>query len=168
MDGNITQASQRTLQPRLFWRRAFAYRIDMTIFEVLLGAVMLIVPLNFGMPLFQSTQCEEVTSDPLVENVEREWPLNPGETRVNQICLISEFLGPESPSFQTTVVTGNSDGGSVSWRSMSVPLDRNGDPIEGIGDLIGLLVGVFLVSLAFSFLSANGRRTLARRFWRYE
>jgi uncharacterized RDD family membrane protein YckC len=163
VDINITQASQRTLQPRLFWRRAIAYLIDMAIFEIVLGAVMLIVPLNFGIPLFQSTQCEEVTSGLLVEKVEREWPLNPGETRANEICLIRDFLGPESPYFRTTVVTDNADGGSVSWRSLSVALDQNGDPAEGISGLIGPVVGVFFVSLAFSFLSANGRRTLGKK-----
>lgn len=162
MDINITQA-QRTLQPRLFWRRAIAYLIDMTIFEILLGAVMLIVPLNFGTPLFQSTQCEEVTSGPLVEKVEREWPLKSAETRVNQICLTREILGLERPSFRTTVITDNTDGGSASWRSVSVALDQNGAPVEGIGDIVGPLVGVFLVSLAFSSLSADGRRTLGKK-----
>ncbi|XAZ21462.1 RDD family protein [Sinorhizobium sp. B11] len=163
MDINITQAHQRTLQPRLFWRRAIAYLIDMTIFEIVLGAAMLVVPLNFGTPLFESTQCEEVTSGPLVEKVEREWPLKPAETRGNQICLTREILGLERRYFQTTVITDNAGGASASWRSVSVALDQNGDPVEGIGDIVGPLVGVFLVSLAFSSLSANGRRTLGKK-----
>ncbi|MBX4868173.1 RDD family protein [Rhizobium bangladeshense] len=163
MDVDTVQASQRTLQPRLFWRRAFAFLIDMTIFQLLLAAVALVIPLNFGMPLFQSTQCGEVTSGPLVEKVEREWPLKPGETRVNQICQITDFLGPQSTSFRTTVVTGNPEGGSASWRSVSVGLDKNGDPIKGLEDPIGPLVGVFLVSLAFALFSANDRRTLGKR-----
>ncbi|MBB3135933.1 hypothetical protein FHS26_003680 [Rhizobium pisi] len=103
----------------------------MTILEIVLAVLALVIPLNFGMPLFQSTQCGEVTSGPLVERVEREWPLKPGETRVNQICQITEFLGQESPFFQTTAIAGNPDGGPVSWQTISVALDQNGDPIEG-------------------------------------
>ncbi|AGS20617.1 RDD family protein [Rhizobium etli] len=163
MDVNIAHSSQRALQPRLFWRRAFAFLIDMTIFEMLLAAVALVIPLNFGMPLFQSTHCGEVTSGPLVEKVEREWPLKPGETRVNQICQITDFLGPQSTSFRTTVVTSNPDGGSASWRTVSVGLDKNGDPIEGLEDPIGPLVGVLLASLAFALFNANDRRTPGKR-----
>ncbi|WP_082928861.1 RDD family protein [Rhizobium bangladeshense] len=163
MDTNVTQTSQRVLQPRLFWRRAFAYLIDMTIFEISLAVLALIIPLNFAMPLFQSTQCEELTSGPLVEKVERQWPLKPGETRANEICQITEFLGTSSSLFRSTVLTGNSNGGPVSWRSVSVPLDQNGAPVDGIADPIGPLVGVVLVSLAFAYFSANGRRTLGKK-----
>ncbi|TAU17091.1 hypothetical protein ELI13_37020 [Rhizobium ruizarguesonis] len=115
------------------------------------------------MPLFESTQCGELSSGPLVEKVEREWPLKPGETRSNRICQITQFLGPKSMAFRTTVVTGNPDGGSGSWRTVSVALDQNGDPVEGIADLIGPLVGVLLVLLAFAHFSANGRRTLGKK-----
>ncbi|MEB3046649.1 RDD family protein [Rhizobium mulingense] len=159
MDVNITHAFQRTLQPRLFWRRVFAYLIDMTFLEFLLASVALIIPLNFGIPLFESTQCGEAASGPLVEKVEREWPLKLGETRVNQICRSTQYWGQESTFFQTTVITGNSGGQSVSWRVLSVALDENGELAHGTADLIGPLVGVFLVLLAFAFLTANGRRT---------
>ncbi|MGR9193145.1 RDD family protein [Rhizobium leguminosarum] len=134
----------------------------MTIFEISLAVLALIIPLNFAMPLIQSTQCEELTSGPLVEKVAREWPLKLGETRVNQICRNTQFLGQERTFFRTTVVTGKSGGGSVSWRSMLVALDQIGDPAEDTADLMGLLVGVFLVTLAFAYLPANGRRTVGK------
>lgn len=159
----IAHARQTTAKPRLFWRRAFAYLIDMVIFEVLLSVVAIVIPLNFGMPLFQSTQCEEATLGPLVEKTEREWPLNPGERRVNQICYVKPFLGKESAFFRTTVITGNPDGGTFSSRGVSTAVNQNGDAINPVSDSVGTLVGLILVSLAFAYFSANGRRTLGKK-----
>ncbi|OWV90400.1 RDD family protein [Rhizobium sp. R693] len=159
----IKQTHQKTLQPRLFWRRAFAYLIDMAIFEALLAVVALIVPLNFGMPLFESTQCGEVTSGPLVEKVEHEWPLKQGEKRENQLCRVTQFLGKERVFFRTTVITGKPDGGTFSSRSVSAALDQNGDPIDPVSDHAGTLAGLLIVSVAFAYLGANGRRTLGKK-----
>lgn len=163
MDIRNTQDLQTTIPPKLFFRRLVAFVLDMAIFELVLGVLMFVVPLNFGMPLFQTTQCEEVTSGPLVEKVERDWPLKPGESRVNQLCLTRDLLGAESRYFESTVLPGGTDVGPVSERSVSVELERNGEPLEGVENTIGPLVGNLLVILAFSFLSANGRSTLGKR-----
>jgi uncharacterized RDD family membrane protein YckC len=163
----MTQTHRTTAQPRLFWRRVFAYLIDMAVFEVLfsmlLSVVALVIPLNVGMPLFQSTRCEQVDSGPLVEKVENEWPLKPGEKRQNQICHVTRLIGQDTVFFETAVISGNPDGGAFSSRSVSTPLGQNGEPINPVSSPMGTLAGFLLIPLAFAYFSANGRRTLGKK-----
>jgi uncharacterized RDD family membrane protein YckC len=163
----VTQAHRTTSQPRLFWRRAFAYLIDIAIFEILfsilLSVLALIIPLNVEMPFFQSTRCEQVDSGPLVEKVQSEWPLKPGEKRENQLCHVTRLIGPDSVFFETAVISGNPDGGAFSSRVVSTPLGQNGEPINPVSGQVGTFAGFLLMPLAFAYFSANGRRTLGKK-----
>jgi uncharacterized RDD family membrane protein YckC len=153
--------------PRYFWRRAFAYIIDgisiEIVFTILLYALALATPWNIGFSFFNSVTCEQPTTGPLVDKVEAQWPLKPGERRINQICRVNR-PGGHSPEgyFTTSVVT--TSGTSTYARSVSTQIDQNGNAINATGgaQLLSLLP-LLLVPLALAFFTANGRRTLGKR-----
>ncbi|WP_195909546.1 RDD family protein [Rhizobium tubonense] len=153
--------------PRYFWRRALAYVIDVTaiqiVFTVLFYALALATPWNIGFSPFNSIACEQAATGPLVDKVEAQWPLKPGEKRLNQICRVSQFDGhPPNGYFTTSVVT--TSGASTYTRSVSTQIDQNGNAIDATGaGQLSSLMPLLIIPLAFAFFTANGRRTLGKR-----
>jgi uncharacterized RDD family membrane protein YckC len=152
--------------PRYFWRRAFAYIIDTIAIElvltVLFYALALATPWNIGFSPFNSIACDQVATGPLVDKVEAQWPLKPGEKRVNQICRVSQWDGHPSNGYFTTTVVAKS-GASTYTRSVSTQVDQNGNAIDATGGVeLSLLLPLVIFPLALAFFSANGRRTLGK------
>jgi uncharacterized RDD family membrane protein YckC len=152
--------------PRYFWRRAFAYVIDIVViaivFNALLYAVALVSPWNTGYSFFSSRVCEQVTTGLLVDKVEAQWPLNPGERRVNVICSVDRFNGHPPEKYFTTSVSTTS-GKPIFTRSATTEIDDGGNAINtGIAVPFTSFLPFLVIPLTFAILSANGRRTVGK------
>ncbi|MDW5313381.1 RDD family protein [Rhizobium sp. PL01] len=156
-----------TPPPRLFWRRAVAFFVDTVVFYSIL--MLLALPLqavtgwNLGFYIGQSTTCEATTDSPLIREVETEWPLADGETRINQIC-INASIGMQQRFFISTV-TKISDG-TTSNRSVSIGIDQDGKAIpldisatSTASNILLQLLFLALFVLASAKITAMGRRT---------
>ncbi|MBB3607622.1 RDD family protein [Rhizobium sp. BK602] len=156
-----------SLPPRYFWRRVAAYLIDLIIIEVALILFFLILSIvtswNLSVPLFQSSQCSPTASGPLIEKIEAQWPLKPGETRVNELCHVS-WLGSDGYYLFLSSVSSK-DGATTYARSFSAAVDKNGNPIDPGTNSNALMSDVVLliIPLALAYGSANGRRTPGKR-----
>ncbi len=155
-----------SLPPRHFWRRLGAYLIDIIIFQIvftfLFLAVSKVTPWDVTLPFLQNQQCTETTSGPLIPKIEAEWPLQPGETRSNQLCHIS-WLGSKGYTvFVSKVVSQQGTGTSI--RAVSVPVDDNGNPIDpSVTMRPSSSIVLLLLPLAFAYASASGKRTPGKR-----
>jgi len=156
-----------SLPPRYFWRRVAAYLIDVIIIEFALILFFLIVsigtPWNLSIPLFQSNQCSPMASGPLIEKIEAQWPLKPGETRVNKLCHVS-WLGSDGYNLLFSSVSSK-EGATTYTRSFSAVVDKNGSPIDPrtnsnapMSDLV-----LLIIPLVLAYGSADGRRTPGKR-----
>jgi hypothetical protein len=153
--------------PRYFWRRAFAYVIDIIVIEIvfvaLLYAVALVTPWNTGTSFFTRTACEEVATGPLVDKVEAQWPLNPGERRANLVCSLERFNGHPPERYFTTSVFTTSGKATIS-RSASTQIDADGNVIRsGILAPLTSFLPLLVIPLAFAFFSSSGRRTVGKK-----
>jgi uncharacterized RDD family membrane protein YckC len=155
------------LPPRHFWRRVVAYLIDVIIIEIALVLLFFVVstvtPWNLSVPLFQNRQCSPTASGPLVEKIEAQWPMKPGETRVNRLCHIS-WLGSEGYDLFLSSVSSH-DGAMTYTRSFSAAVDKSGNPVDpgtAVNTLMSVVV-LLIMPLALAYGSANGRRTPGKR-----
>ncbi|QND47416.1 RDD family protein [Rhizobium lusitanum] len=156
-----------SLPPRHFWRRVVAYLVDVIIIEIalviLFFALSMVTPWNLSIPFFQNRQCSPAASGPLAEKVEAQWPLKPGETRVNELCHIS-WLGSEGYDLFISSVSSH-DGAMTYTRSFSAAVDKSGNPVDS-GTAVNTLMSVvvlLIMPLALAYGSANGRRTPGKR-----
>jgi uncharacterized RDD family membrane protein YckC len=152
--------------PRYFWRRAFAFLVDWIVVVAVLFAVLFAVRfatgIDLGVPQFMTTtRCKAAPPDlALVREVEAQWPLGPGETRINLLCRIDAMGKPPAFMFHTNVtsVTGGS-----SWktnRTVSTLVDEAGNELPmtpGLDLSFPIALGLF------SFMEANGRRSPGKR-----
>ncbi len=153
--------------PRLFWRRAVAFVVDMAVFYSIL--LVLALPLqavtgwNLGFYIGQSTTCEVTTDSPLIGQVETGWPLADGETRTNQICINSS-IGMQQRFFISTVT--KTENGAAASRFVSTGIDPDGNSIpldiSGTSTASTILLQLFFLALfvlAAAKITATGRRT---------
>ncbi|KQY10576.1 hypothetical protein ASE23_05230 [Rhizobium sp. Root73] len=156
-----------TRPPRLFWRRAVAFVVDLAVFYSTL--MMLALPLqavtgwNLGFYIGQSTTCEVTTDSPLIGEVEAGWPLADGETRTNQICINSS-IGMQQRFFISTVTRSADATGSS--RFVSIEIDETGKAIpldiSGASTASNILLQLLFLALfvlATARMTAAGRRT---------
>ncbi|WP_426125619.1 RDD family protein [Pararhizobium sp. PWRC1-1] len=165
MTAGMSMATTRP--PRLFWRRAVAFVVDMAVFYSIL--MVLALPLqaltgwNLGFYIGQSTSCAVTTDSPLIHQVETEWPLADGETRTNQICINSS-IGTQQRFFISTVA--KTADGTASTRFVSIGIDPDGNAIpldiSGGSTASNILLQLFFMALfvlATARITASGRRT---------
>ncbi|MGV1788909.1 RDD family protein [Rhizobium sp. A37_96] len=156
-----------TLPPRRLWRRLGAYLIDIVIFQIaftlLFLAISAVTPWDLTLPSLQKRHCEITTSSgALVDKIEAEWPLQPGETRTNQLCRIS-WLGSKGYTVLVSEVTSQ-QGSTTSTRALSVPVNGSGDAIDLNATVRPTSsIVLLLLPLAFALFTANGRRTPGKR-----
>lgn len=155
-----------SLPPRHFWRRLAAYLIDIIIFQIaftfLFLALSTVTPWDVTLPFLQKQQCNDTTSGPLIPKIEAEWPLQPGETRSNQLCRMS-WLGSKGYNLFVSKVVSQ-QGSATSIRALSVPVDDNGNPIDpSVTIRPASSIVLLLLPLAFAYCSAGGRRTPGKR-----
>lgn len=121
-----------TRPARHFWRRAGAFVIDIVLFWAALGVISLIVYFltgwNMGVITSQTMTCDLAEPSALTRQVEAEWPLSAGETRVNQVCVLSGLMMPDQRFFSSTVT--KVENSVTSTRSASIGIDENGDAIS--------------------------------------
>lgn len=155
-----------SLPPRHFWRRFGAYAIDIVIFQIafvlLFLALSAVIPWDLTLPFLREQQCQETTVGPLIPKIEAEWPLQPGETRSNQLCRIS-WLG--SKGYTVFVSAAVSQRGPTTVKhAFSVPVDSNGNPIDPtITVRPSSSIMLLLLPFAFAYCSTRGRRTPGKR-----
>lgn len=156
-----------SLPPRHFWRRVVAYLIDVIIIEIalviLFFALSMVTPWNLSIPFFQNRQCSPTASGPLVEKVEAQWSLKPGETRANELCHIS-WLGSQGYDLFISSVSSH-DGAMTYTRSFSAAVDKSGNPVDpgtAVNTLMSVVV-LLIMPLALAYGSANGRRMPGKR-----
>ncbi|WP_426236075.1 RDD family protein [Pararhizobium sp. DWP1-1-3] len=156
-----------TRPPRLFWRRAVAFIVDIAVFYSIL--MVLALPLqavtgwNLGFYLGQSTTCEVMGNSPLIREVETGWPLADGETRTNQICLNSS-IGMRQRFFISTVTKTADANGASRFVSIGIDPDGNAIPLDisGTSTATNILLQLFFLALfvlAAARITATGRRT---------
>jgi uncharacterized RDD family membrane protein YckC len=153
----MNSATADTVPPRFFWRRFAAVVIDTLLFYVVAAAVsiVLVVALPWAPRYFipSTTACEATAPDALVQRIEREWPLAPGQSRVSQICTTSFWGVPDSRSFVSILVDA---GDNPTQRTISFEIDEAGNPVEL--EALGLGAGVLdeLVPVLLFCLSSAG------------
>lgn len=164
-----------TRPPRHFWRRAVAFVVDIVLFWAVLGVISLIVYFltgwNMGVITSQTMTCDLAEPSALTRQVDTEWPLSAGETRVNQICVFSGLMMPNQRFFSSTVT--KVENGVTSNRSASIGIDENGNAISSehlasgfstpwlgaVAQLLGSLAVGILFILISAKITATGRRT---------
>lgn len=145
---NTTAAN--TNLPRFFSRRLAAFVIDSLLFYVVAVAVAL--SLAFVLPwaprffVSATTQCEPAGPSALAERIDRDWPLAPGQSRENQICVTSIWGVPEGRVFVSTLIDA---GDMPAQRSISLEIDEAGNPLEVESIQVGRGVLDQLVPLLF-------------------
>jgi uncharacterized RDD family membrane protein YckC len=165
MSAGVSMATTRP--PRLFWRRAVAFVVDLAVFYSIL--MVLALPLqavtgwNLGFYIGQSTTCEVTTDSLLIREVETGWPLADGETRTNQICINSS-IGMQQRFFISTVTNPADGTGSSRFVSIGIDQDGNAIPLDisGASTTSNILLQLFfltLFGLATARITATGRRT---------
>lgn len=156
-----------TRPPRLFWRRAVAFVVDLAVFYSVL--MVLALPLqaltgwNLGFYIGQSTTCAVTTDSPLIREVETGWPLADGETRTNQICINSS-IGMQQRFFISTVTKTADTTGSSRFVSIGIDQDGKAIPLDisGASTASNILLQLFFLALfvlATAKMTAAGRRT---------
>ncbi|TXI08391.1 MAG: hypothetical protein E6Q76_07230 [Rhizobium sp.] len=162
----VSDYQMASLPSRHFWRRLGAYFIDLVLcqvaFTLLFLAISMVAPWDLTLPSLQKQQCEPTASGPIIPKIEAEWPLQPGETRANQLCHIS-WLGSKGYSVLVSTVSSQ-EGSAISTRALTLPVDDNGNPIDpGVTVRPTSSVVLLLLPLAFALCSAKGRRTPGKR-----
>jgi uncharacterized RDD family membrane protein YckC len=165
MTAGVSVATTRP--PRLFWRRAVAFVVDLAVFYSIM--MVLALPLqavtgwNLGFYIGQSTTCAVTTDSPLIREVETGWKLADGETRTNQICINSS-IGMQQRFFLSTVT--KTENGTASNRFVSIGIDPDGNAIpldiSGASTASNILLQLFFLALfvlATAKMTAAGRRT---------
>ncbi|MFS8050823.1 RDD family protein [Rhizobium sp. BR 314] len=155
-----------SLPPRHFWRRFGAYAIDIVIFQIvfvlLFLALSVVTSRDLTLPFLQKQQCAETTSGSLIPKIEAEWPLQSGEVRSNQLCRIS-WLGSEGYTIFVSKVASQ-HGKTTSVRSVAVPVDKKGDPVDpSVVTRPTSSIVLLLLPVIFAFCSAGTRRTPGKR-----
>jgi uncharacterized RDD family membrane protein YckC len=159
-------APSAPIPPRHFWRRAFAYFIDVMLALLAFSLITLLLsklPLGIQpVPFFNSTFCEFTTGGPVVTRVESLWPLKRGETRTNQICSSSR-IRPDQRLFVSSVTVIS--GAATSTRFVSVLLDANGTEVvqePSGGGLLYNLGAIILMAAIFAHLISKSGTTLGK------
>jgi len=72
-----------SLPSRYFWHRLIACLIDLVIFHIICGLVFFalsaVTPWDLTLPFLQKLQCQPIGSNPLIQKIESDWPLQSGE-----------------------------------------------------------------------------------------
>jgi uncharacterized RDD family membrane protein YckC len=167
----MTISDQDGVQPvakRYFWRRDFAFFLDLLLIAAIAGLLMIPVSALFGVDLGASNLIKRSTCVPAPQNwpifqeIQKEWPLQPGQTRTNEHCHISIWGVQEYDLFFTrTMWSSKQEGNSAavtysSNRSMGIMVDKAGNPISlaAYPDF-----SILLMLAIFAFFTANGRRS---------
>lgn len=120
-----------SILPRFFWRRLAAFVVDTLLFYIVAAivSIILVVALPWAPRYFipSMTACEPTAPDALVQRIEREWPLAPGQSRVSQICTTSFWGVADSRSFVSTLVDA---GDNPTQRTINFEIDEAGNPVE--------------------------------------
>ncbi|MFB2551687.1 RDD family protein [Ensifer soli] len=159
---------------RLFWRRGFAYLIDVITANLLIWIVLLVLSLAaswfLGVSMSEPTTCEQAATGPAVALIEREWPLDAGEERLNIVCRSTSVLGAGSWQFTSYTRSGSSSDAFRLTRSVSFPVDARGAPLAESELFLETAISVPLASLPwlltiglFIVFGAQGRRTPGKR-----
>jgi hypothetical protein len=145
-------------EPRYFWRRAFAFLLDVLVAQLVVSLVFAAVDGVAGTSLGDSlansqSQCSPAPNDhPQVLRIESLWPLPAGWQRENIIC--SEGTGADqSWSFTTRAIL---KGETTYTKEVGYSIDKDGNalPTEYAPNF-----GPFAIVLFFIVLAANGWRT---------
>ena len=159
-----SEFDQTNLQPaRFFWRRVFAYFIDMLIVAALFSVLALSLNAVFDTKFMAPSLAKSKTCEP--ENtVSREqlgniFPDEPGLRRSQFVCRYTT-MGITSMDLVVLIRETNKDG--VNYRQkISLPLDRNVSLIESfILDSMMYLVG----PLFFALLLSRSGKTIGKRW----
>jgi len=154
-----------TRRSRHFWRRAIALFVDNLVFQIilLLLVVLLYTAMGWNLGLGTSMKCDPAPDGPLVRQIETEWPLASGETRNNQICVVSG-AGSQQRIFFSVVSSNQND--IMSNRHFSINVDEAGNAIPRDMSFLTTtyeLIKPFVFFGLFIFLTAkitaSGRRT---------
>lgn len=170
MTNDFRHAVDASLPRRYFWRRAAAFLIDGTAFYLLLAVVAwlcLAAGWDPGFSIGRSVACTIATPSALTDEVDREWPLGPGETRINQLCVIAPWPGEEQRLFTSTVNAGQ--GTSNITRNLSVELDENGNAVafkqswlSGATRLLFKIAAASMFAFTLAKITSTGRRSLGK------
>lgn len=157
----MNSTATETRPPRFFWRRLAAFLVDTLLFYVIatVVSIVLVTALPWAPRYFlpSMTECEPTAPDALVQRIEREWPLAPGQSRINQICTTSFWGIADSRSFVSILVDA---GDNPTERTINFEIDEAGNPVEVRTMRLGALVFDELVPVLLFCLS--GAALIAR------
>jgi hypothetical protein len=154
-----------TRPARHFLRRAVAFFVDNLVFQItlLLLFLLLYTAMGWSLGLGTSMKCDPAPDGPLVRQIETEWPLAAGETRNNQICVVSG-AGSQQRIFFSVVTSKQTD--IMSNRHFSINVDEAGNAIPLDTSFLATtyeLIKPFVFFGLFIFLTAkitaSGKRT---------
>ena len=146
-------------EPRHFWRRVFAFLLDVLVAQLVVSLVFSAVDGVAGTSLGDSftssqSQCSPAPADhPQVLRIENMWPLPAGWQRENTIC--SDGMGVDQ-SWSFTTRASRKEGETTYTKEVGYAIDKDGKalPAEYAPNF-----GPFAIVLFFIVLAANGWRT---------
>ena len=155
-----------SIEPRHFWRRAFAFILDGLLIGIISGLLLVPISMAAGVDLGASSFGKVTTCDaapptlPVAVQVDLQWPLAAGEARTNMLCHVSMLGVPGYDVFRTsTASSSKSQGGVVTYtssRSLGVIVDKGGNLVS-VTDYPNLAIPLGV--LLFALFTVNGRRT---------
>lgn len=154
-----------SLEPRHFWRRAFAFVLDSLLTGVIAGFVLLPISMALGIDLgapgvAKVSRCETAAVTlPVVQAVDRLWPLAIGEARTGMICHVSLLGVPGRDIFYTTTTSSSETEPGPSGNdgmSLSAGVDADGNVVS-VADYPDLGIPLMVAILAWFII--NGRRS---------
>lgn len=160
--------------PRLFWRRVFAFAVDIFLFNIAVYAVLLAVtmlsPWNIGFGAIDYTECRIAPPSPLVTQVDRDWPLEFGLERTNTLCSKTALFDGTRYVFKSTTAKTK---GLYTWSKwVAIESDVNGAALGPAEMRSALLVQILASGLLLSagiglfiYFSASGRRSPGKRLF---
>jgi uncharacterized RDD family membrane protein YckC len=148
--------------PRHFWRRAFAFLLDVVlatlVVALIFGAIRAATGVDLGTPSlanFTQSKCDVAPAGhPQAVRIERMWSLVAGETRQNILCRIT-VNGREQPLLFVSRVIRR-DGAQSFTREVRYPVDEQGQPIAIAYSMDWSAIAYLLI---FGAMTAQGRRT---------
>jgi len=158
--------------PRHFWRRALSLILDLLLFHLAAYAVLTLItvvsPWNIGFGVLEYTDCRIASSSPLLDKVNREWPLEAGLERSSLLCRKMRLFDETYylVNSRTTKTTG-----LYTWSKwVTIASDENGAPLEPAKMRSLLLRQSFIQPLPFAaalamfiYFTSGGRRTPGKR-----
>jgi hypothetical protein len=157
------------IAPKLFRQRSGAYILDLMIAGI--GATLLLTLISFAtstsLPVPTFNRCGPAPQSALTQEVDRLWPLLPGQQRISTLCTFSPLLGSPANIFVTGV--RQTQGITTTSRTLTVRLDDNGNvaPYVALLEALrqsSLSIAIFLVFVGIDIVRRT--RTTGRRLFR--